>query len=108
MLRDPSLVFHEFEPSAAPNDRFDAIREEIAGRAGWSGLEALAQDQVAVANGWATSALGKSVGTLYLASWLHPEQMEGVDPDAYLERWVTEFQDADFTSAQDYVQGPGG
>lgn len=107
VLRDPYLVFHEFEPSAAPNDAFDAIRGELEARPGWGQLEALREDRVAVANGWATSALGKSIGALYLATWLHPEEMEGVDPDSYLERWVTEFQDTDLTSPSDYIQGPG-
>ena len=107
VLREPDLVFHEFEPSATPNDRFAALREEIAARPGWGGLDAVAEDRVAVANGWATSALGKSIGTLYLASWLHPEALADVDPDAYLEQWVTQFQDTGFDSAQDYVQGPG-
>lgn len=107
VLREPALIFHEFEPGAEPNDRFADIREDLATRQGWGGLEAVQQDRLAVANGWATSALGKAIGAVYLASWLHPEQMEGVDPDAYLERWVTQFQDTEFTSADDYVQGPG-
>ncbi len=107
VLREPDLVFHEFEPSAEPADRFAAVREDLAARPGWGGLESAAADRVAVANGWATSALGKSIGALYLASWLHPEAMADVDPDSYLERWVTEFQDTEFTSADDYVQGPG-
>jgi iron complex transport system substrate-binding protein len=107
VLRAPDLVFHEFEPSAEPNDRFAAVREDLSSRPGWKGLDAVADDSSAVANGWATSALGKSIGALYLATWLHPEAMGDVDPDTYLERWVTEFQDTEFTSADDYVRGPG-
>ena len=107
VLREPDLVFHEFEPSATPNDRFAEVRKDLGSRPGWGGLEAVADDRTAVANGWATSALGKSIGALYLASWLHPEELADVDPDAYLERWVTEFQDTEFGSADDYVRGPG-
>lgn len=106
VLRAPDLVWHEFPPSAEPVDQFDTIRAEIAARPGWSQLDAVTEGRTVVVNGWATSALGKSIGAIYLASWLHPEEMEGVDPDAYLERWVTEFQDIEFTSADDYVQGP--
>ena len=106
VLRDPQFVLHEFEPSAGPVDRFDALREDIAARPGWDGMTALVEGDVAVANGWATSALGKSIGALYLASWLHPEQMDGVDPDAHLTRWVTGFQDTELTDPRDYVQGP--
>ncbi len=106
VLRDPEFIVHEFEPSAAPVDRFEALREEITSRPGWSGMSALAEGRLALANGWATSALGKSLGALYLASWLHPEEMDGVDPDAYLTRWVTEFQDTELPDPTAYVQGP--
>jgi iron complex transport system substrate-binding protein len=106
VLRDPQFVFHEFEPSAEPVGRFDALREDIAARPGWAGMSALAEGRVAIANGWATSALGKSIGALYLGSWLHPEAMDGVDPDEYLTRWVTEFQDTELSDPADFVQGP--
>ena len=108
VLRDPQFVMHEFEPSAEPADRFDALREGLEARPGWGGLDALADGRVAIANGWATSALGKSIGAVYLAAWLHPEQMDGVEPDDYLTRWVTEFQDTELSDAADYVQGPLG
>ena len=107
VLRDPDFIFHEFEPSSAPNDRFAAISDELTARPGWSGLAAVQDGQIAVANGWATSAAAKIIGAAYLATWLHPEATEGLDPDAYLERWVTEFQDTEFTSAEDYIRGPG-
>ncbi|MGO1200226.1 MAG: ABC transporter substrate-binding protein, partial [Dermabacteraceae bacterium] len=72
VLRDPEFVIHEFEPSAEPVDRFEDLRADLAARPGWSGMTALAEGNVAVANGWATSALGKSIGALYLGAWLHP------------------------------------
>lgn len=106
VLRDPEFVFHEFEPSAEPVDRFEALRENIAARPGWDGMTALVEGNVAIANGWATSALGKSIGALYLGSWLHPEEMDGVDPDEYLTRWVTEFQDTELSDPSDYIRGP--
>ena len=106
VLRDPQFVMHEFEPSADPVDRFGALRADLEGRPGWGGLSAVAEGRVAIANGWATSALGKSIGAVYLASWLHPEQMEGVDPDEYLAQWVTEFQHTELSDPADYIQGP--
>ena len=106
VLRDPQFVMHEFEPSAEPVDRFAELRESLQTRPGWDGMDALANEQVAVANGWATSALGKSIGALYLASWLHPEEMDGVDAGEYLTRWVTEFQGTELADPADYVRGP--
>ena len=95
------------EQEADAQEQIDALREEIASRPGWDGMTALAQGNVAIANGWATSALGKSIGALYLGSWLHPQEMDGVDPDRFLTRWVTEFQDTALSDPADYVQGPG-
>lgn len=106
VLRDPAFVIHEFEPSAEPVDRFEDLRADLAARPGWSGMTALAEGNVAVANGWATSALGKSIGALYLGAWLHPREMADVKPDEYLTRWVTEFQDTELSDPADYVQGP--
>ena len=108
VTRNPAVILHEFEPSAAPVDRFQQLADEILARPGFQGVQAVQDGQVYVTNGWATSALAKSLGALYLATWLHPEAFADVDADAYLERWVTEFQDTDLTSADDYVQGPFG
>src|SRR5699024_7654593 len=105
-LREPQFVVHEFEPSAEPVDRFDAVRDDLTTRSGWSGMSAISEGRLAVANGWATSALGKSIGALYLGTWLHPRALDGVDPDEHLTRWVTEFQDTDLSDPRDYVQGP--
>lgn len=108
VLRNPSLVFLEYEPAATPVDpaRFEASRVEIAKRPGWAGIDAVANDNVYVASGWATSALAKSIGALYLASWLHPEAFTDVRPDEYLERWITEFQDSEFAGADAYISAP--
>lgn len=104
--RNPSVIWHEFAPSYTPTDQFADIAEEIYSRGGFSGIDAIQDEQVYVSNGWASSASAKSIGALYLATWLHPELFEDIDPEVYLERWVTEFQGADFTSADDYIQGP--
>ncbi|RMI31573.1 ABC transporter substrate-binding protein [Streptomyces triticirhizae] len=104
--RDPEVVVHEFGPSAEPTGqgRFDTLADELLGRAGWGSLSAVEDGRVLVTNGWATSGLSKAIGALYLASWLHPDAFADVDPDAYLARWVEEFQGADFPGADAYIQ----
>ncbi|MFE6736665.1 ABC transporter substrate-binding protein [Microbacterium sp. NPDC057650] len=110
VVRNPALILHEYEPAATPVDpaKFAATRKEISSRPGWTGVDAVADDQVYVASGYATSALAKSIGALYLASWLHPEEFEDVNPDDYLERWITEFQDTDFAGVDAYISTPAG
>lgn len=110
VVRNPSLILHEFDPAATPVDpaKFESTRAEIAARPGWSGIDAVTNNQVYVTSGYATSALAKSIGALYLASWLHPDAFADVNPDEYLERWVTEFQDTEFEGADAYVSTPAG
>lgn len=92
--RDPAVIVHEQPPSAEPYGE-DEVAEIVAGipaRPGWAGISAVQDGEVYVTNGWATSGLSKAIGTIYLASWLHPEQFADIDPADYLERWATEFQ----------------
>ena len=63
-------------------------------------------DRYHVTNGWALSANAKSLGALFLATWLHPEAMEGVDAEVYLERWTSEFQGAEFLGSDAYFSAP--
>ncbi|RCV48148.1 ABC transporter substrate-binding protein [Marinitenerispora sediminis] len=104
--RDPELIVHEFGPAAEPTgqERFDDVRDDLLGRAGWEAISAEREGEVYVTNGWATSGLSKALGALYLATWLHPEEFEDVDPDAYLQRWVEDFQGTEFAGADAYVQ----
>ncbi|PWV55133.1 ABC transporter substrate-binding protein [Nocardiopsis sp. L17-MgMaSL7] len=104
--RDPEVIVHEFGPSAAPTgqERFDTLRDDLEGRPGWEDVTAVSEGEVYVSNGWATSGLSKALGALYLATWLHPEEFEDVDPDEYLARWVEDFQGTDFEGANAYVQ----
>ncbi|MFC7330188.1 ABC transporter substrate-binding protein [Marinactinospora rubrisoli] len=104
--RDPGLIVHEFGPAAEPTgqDRFDDIRDDLRGRPGWDAISAQRDGEIYVSNGWATSGLSKALGALYLATWLHPEQFEDVDPDDYLRRWVEDFQRTEFAGADAYIQ----
>lgn len=110
VLRDPEFILHELPPAATPieTSEFEALRSSIVERPGFGEIDAVRNDRVLVTSGWATSALAKSIGTLYLATWLHPEAFADIDPDTYLERWVTEYQDTEFVGADGYLSIPSG
>lgn len=38
------------------------------------------------------SGCSKITGALQIAQWLHPERMAGIDPQAVMDTWLTEFQ----------------
>ncbi|MCH4160760.1 MAG: ABC transporter substrate-binding protein [Bifidobacterium sp.] len=104
--RNPEVIVFEFEPSSTPtgdatfNERF----AEIQARPGFDQIDAVKNKRVYVANGWATSAVAKAIGAIYLAKWLHPEQFEDIDPGNYLKQWVTEFQGAPYNAESDYIR----
>ncbi len=108
--RDPAVIVHEMPPSAEPYgaDEVAAIVAEIPARPGWSSITAVAEGEVYVTNGWATSGLSKAIGTAYLAKWLHPEEFADIDPADYLERWATEFQGVtDYPGEAPYIAAGG-
>ena len=104
--RNPAVIVFEFEPSATPtgDSTFDDRFEEILARPGFDQIDAVKNKNVYVSNGWATSAVAKAIGAIYLAKWLHPDQFEDVDPADYLEQWVTEFQHTTFSTESDYIR----
>ncbi|WP_176561914.1 ABC transporter substrate-binding protein [Mycolicibacterium palauense] len=105
LTADPQLIFKEMDtnyepyPSSVQTDTLD----EMLARPGWADLTAAKNGSVYVVNGFLTSALGKTMGLLYLASWSHPEAFAGVDPDDYLQRWITDFQRAEFLGTDAYL-----
>ena len=108
--RDPAVIVHEMPPSAEPYgpQDVDAVVSGIPARPGWSGISAVQSGEIYVTNGWATSGLSKAIATVYLASWLHPEQFADLDPADYLERWATEFQGVtDYPGDAPYVSVGG-
>ncbi|MFC4563602.1 ABC transporter substrate-binding protein [Nocardiopsis mangrovi] len=107
--RDPALIIHEFDPAATPtgSGRFDDLGDDLLGRPGWQDVPAVADGEVYVSNGWATSGLSKAIGALYLATWLHPGEFDDVDPEEYLRRWVEDYQGTEFTGADDYIRKVG-
>jgi iron complex transport system substrate-binding protein len=104
--RNPAVIVFEFEPSATPtgDGTFDDRFAEIQARPGFDQIDAVKNKQVYVANGWATSAVAKAIGAIYLAKWLHPEQFADITPSDYLKTWVTEFQGAPFNDESDYIR----
>lgn len=67
---------------------FARIGGEMTERSGWSELTAVRSGNVHLMTGFSGGGLGKVIGTVYLASWLYPEEMSDVDPDAVFAEWM--------------------
>lgn len=107
--RDPDLVLRHgvdgFDAGYQPWDveAAEAKAGELVSRPGWSELSAVQDDRVYVVNNFFTSALSKEIGALGLATWLHPEQFEGVDTEQYFRRWVEDFQETPYIDQDEYI-----
>lgn len=77
-----------------------AVLEEwhdtVTSRPGWASIPAVADNNVVVTSSFPMNSFSKLIGSVYLASWLHPERMEGLDPDAVTVEWIEEFQGVDY------------
>jgi iron complex transport system substrate-binding protein len=104
--RDPAVIIHEFDPVATPtgDTKFNGLFADLTSRTGWNQISAVKSKQVYVTNGWATSAVAKAIGAVYLAKWLHPAELADVDPQSYLKTWVQDYQHTTLANESDYIR----
>ncbi|MEU6641904.1 ABC transporter substrate-binding protein [Saccharomonospora sp. NPDC046836] len=106
--RDPDAIIHVgVDGQVYGYDTWDRelSRQQagtIADRPGWQAVTAVRERQVYVVDNFFFSALGKQIGTLATATWLHPEKFADVDLDEYFARWL-EVQGVQPRPASDYI-----
>lgn len=83
-------------------DRRAAVADALRQRPGWDRLAAVRAGQVWVTSSFPMNACTKIVGALYLASWLYPERMAGLDPDAVMKEWIEGFQHVPLPAPERY------
>lgn len=105
LRRDPDLIFYEISTTygGSTPETFKAVHDSLLARPGWAELSAVRSGNVHVANGFASSAVSKLLGSVYLADWLYPEEFADVEPDDYLKRWIVDFQRAPYDGPGAYV-----
>ncbi len=92
--RNPDVIIHNgVDGLASGYEPWDQeLLAEQAGRVidrpGWNSIKAVQDKNVFVINNFFFSALGKQIGALAVAKWLHPEHFEDVDVDTYFARWL--------------------
>lgn len=69
-------------------EEFAEIAHEMVARPGWADLKAVKNGNFYITTGFAAGGIGKMIGVVYTASWLYPEQMAGIDPDAIFDEWL--------------------
>ncbi|MEX5632780.1 ABC transporter substrate-binding protein [Parafrankia sp. FMc2] len=92
--RDPELIIRNTGGGYALESAGDlsAERANLLGRPGWDAITAVRDGQVYTTSSFPMNACSKIIGSLYVASWLHPEAMAGVAPDAIMKEWIETYQ----------------
>lgn len=92
--RNPDVIIHNgVDGQASGYEPWDQeLLAEQAGRVidrpGWNSIKAVQDKNVFVINNFFFSALGKQIGALAVAKWLHPAHFKDVDVDTYFARWL--------------------
>lgn len=105
VARQPHLVVKlnggQYDPPAA--GELEELAGVLADRPGWSTMDAIDEERLVVVSSFPMNASSKIVGSLYLASWLHPELFADIDPDAVMSEWIERFQGVAYADPERYV-----
>lgn len=92
--RNPDVIIHNGVDGQASGyapweqAQLSGQADRIIGRPGWNAIKAVQDKNVFVFSNFFFSALGKQIGALAVAKWLHPDRFADVDVDAYFARWL--------------------
>lgn len=98
LTADPDLIIKTTSGFALKNsavytppteEMFQEVVDEMLSRPGWSDLTAVKEGNFYCTTAFGSGALGKLIGSLYVATWLYPEECSSIDPDAVLAQWLS-------------------
>ena len=75
-----------------PRDFSAQLLHRLAARPGLQASDAVRNGQVYHLSYYLASGCSKITGALQIAQWLHPQRMQGIDPEAVMGIWLSEFQ----------------
>lgn len=110
ITRDPDLILRtqgsNYGPTSA--EELEATRDELLDRPGFGDLTAVQNGNLVVSDSFIFNGCGKQLGGLYIASWLYPEALDGVDVDAIVQTYIEDFQGVPLADIADYYIVGGG
>jgi iron complex transport system substrate-binding protein len=72
------------------------LREDLMSRSGWAGMTAVTTDRVYMIDRDLFGSTANFVGATYLAKWFYPDLFEDLDPEAFHQEYLTEYQRLDY------------
>jgi len=103
MVQNPQVIVRLAQPSEIPcgyetddPSGFEAKRNEILARTGWSNITAVEDNRVHMLLYEFGASPGVPVTIAYMAKWFYPELFEDLDPQAIHQEYLTEIQGMDY------------
>ena len=103
MVQNPEVIVRLAQPSEIPcgyeiddPSGFEAKRDEILARTGWSNITAVKDNRVHMLLYEFGASPGVPVTIAYMAKWFYPELFEDLDPQAIHQEYLTEIQGMDY------------
>ena len=72
------------------------LRENLMNRSGWEGMTAVANDRVYILDRDLFGSTANFISAAYLAKWFYPDLFEDLDPVAFHQEYLTEYQRLDY------------
>ena len=66
--------------------------EAIKNRPGWDEITAVKNGDIYLMSQFGHGGASKLIGAVYMAKWMYPEQLKGLDPDEIYRAWLEDFQ----------------
>lgn len=89
-------VYSSYIPPTS--DDMNRIRNELIGRPGWDGIEAVKKNHVLLLSHYVHGGAAKLVGTMYIAKFMYPEYLPDLYPEEIFKTWVTKYQGLEYQS----------
>lgn len=90
------------EPTVAEENPDEDVAARYRDRDELTLSPAATNGEVYVVNGTPFNFAAKSLWAIYIASWLHPEELADIDPQEYLTEWTEGFSDTEIAPGEDF------
>jgi iron complex transport system substrate-binding protein len=72
------------------------LRDDLMSRSGWEGMTTVTSDRVYMIDRDLFGSTANFVGATYMAKWLYPDRFKDLDPEAFHQEYLTEYQGLDY------------
>lgn len=108
ILRNPDYIVRVGKANVVTQHKpptvseFEQIKEELMIRPGWSEINAVKNDHIFLLSHYAQGGASKITGTLFLAKYLYPQELQNLHPEMIFKDWLTKYQHLEYVGGHTY------